>query len=201
MIGLITLDAKWAGARSAGNPHAACEVAGAGDGPTAWLVRHSQRKRGVTDRPGLRGAAPALDPTRSHNIRTVFPNRSSTPRLSPSYSATDCTGAPPCRKPDKAAAHRPERARQLWGMCLAVRPRQALLLPGHLTVPVVSSYPHYTISARCLQGKSPAAGLSTHAGNWPAPSPPFRCSHSARCSARTDAAATRGSQPPAHPPT
>jgi hypothetical protein len=31
-IGLITLDAKCTGARSAGNPHAACEVEGAGNG-------------------------------------------------------------------------------------------------------------------------------------------------------------------------
>jgi hypothetical protein len=38
-------------------------VAGVGDGLTAGLVRHSQRKRGATDRPGLRGTAPALDPT------------------------------------------------------------------------------------------------------------------------------------------
>ena len=36
---------KCAGARSAGNPHAACEVAGAGIQLTARLVRHSQRKR------------------------------------------------------------------------------------------------------------------------------------------------------------
>src|SRR6516164_6528535 len=34
-IGLINLDAKCAGARSAGNPHATCDVAGAGNGATA----------------------------------------------------------------------------------------------------------------------------------------------------------------------
>jgi hypothetical protein len=34
MIGPITFDAKCAGARSAGNPHAACDVAGAGNGVT-----------------------------------------------------------------------------------------------------------------------------------------------------------------------
>ena len=45
-IGLITLEAKCAGARSAGNPHAACDEAGAGNELTDWLVRHSQRKRG-----------------------------------------------------------------------------------------------------------------------------------------------------------
>ncbi|HYR44948.1 MAG TPA: hypothetical protein VER98_18100, partial [Terriglobia bacterium] len=33
-IGPITLDAKCAGARSTGNPHAACDVAGAGNGIT-----------------------------------------------------------------------------------------------------------------------------------------------------------------------
>ena len=46
-IGLITLGEKCAGARSAGNPHAACDVAGAGNELTEWLVRHSQRKRGA----------------------------------------------------------------------------------------------------------------------------------------------------------
>jgi len=34
-IGLLNLDAKCAGARSAGNPHATCDVAGAGNGATA----------------------------------------------------------------------------------------------------------------------------------------------------------------------
>ena len=63
LIGLITLDEKCAGARSAGNPHAACDVAGAGNGLTEWLVRHSQRKRGETDRPVLRSTAPVLDLT------------------------------------------------------------------------------------------------------------------------------------------
>ncbi len=33
-MSLITFDAKCAGARSAGNPHAACDVAGAGNGAT-----------------------------------------------------------------------------------------------------------------------------------------------------------------------
>src|SRR5262249_10646120 len=59
-IGRITLDMKCAGARSAGNPLATCDVAGAGDGFTVGLVRHSQRKRGATDRLDLRnyGASP-----------------------------------------------------------------------------------------------------------------------------------------------
>ena len=46
-IGHITLRGKCAGARSAGKPHAACDVAGAGNGLTVRLVRHSHRKRGV----------------------------------------------------------------------------------------------------------------------------------------------------------
>ena len=59
-IGHITLRGKCAGARSAGKPHAACDVAGAGNGLTVRLVRHSHRKRGETDRPRLRSTAPAL---------------------------------------------------------------------------------------------------------------------------------------------
>ncbi len=46
-VGHITRAVKSAGKRSAGNPHAPFEVAGAGTGLTGWLVRHSQRKRGV----------------------------------------------------------------------------------------------------------------------------------------------------------
>jgi len=58
--GPITLDAKSAGARSAGNPHATCDGAGTGIPFTVRLVRHSQRKQGATDRPDLRnnGASP-----------------------------------------------------------------------------------------------------------------------------------------------
>ena len=44
-IGLITLDVNCAGARSAGNPHATCDVAGAGNSLTVRILRHSQRKR------------------------------------------------------------------------------------------------------------------------------------------------------------
>ena len=60
LIGRITQDMKCAGARSAGNPHATCDVAGAGIPFTVRLVRHSQRKRGATDRLDLRnyGASP-----------------------------------------------------------------------------------------------------------------------------------------------
>ena len=62
-IGHITLGTKQTGAPSAGNPHAGCDVAGAGNGFTVWLLRHSQRKRGATARPDLRNTAPVLDPT------------------------------------------------------------------------------------------------------------------------------------------
>ena len=62
-IGYITLGTKQTGAPSAGNLHAGCDVAGAGDGFTVWLVRHSQRKRGETARLDLRNTAPVLDPT------------------------------------------------------------------------------------------------------------------------------------------
>src|ERR1700689_2820319 len=62
-IGPINLGTKQTGALSAGNPHAGCDVAGAGNGFTVWLLRHSQRKRGAVARPDLRNTAPVLDPT------------------------------------------------------------------------------------------------------------------------------------------
>jgi hypothetical protein len=40
-------------------------VAGAGNGFTVWLLRHSQRKRGATARLDLRNTAPVLDPTKN----------------------------------------------------------------------------------------------------------------------------------------
>ena len=62
-IGLITLDPKLAGERSAGNPHATFDEAGNGTQLTVRLLRHSQRKRRETARPHLRSMAPFLDPT------------------------------------------------------------------------------------------------------------------------------------------
>jgi|SRR5580704_8998658 len=62
-IGPINLGTKQTGAPSAGNRHAGCDVAGAGNGFTVWLLRHSQRKRGAMVRLDLRNTAPVLDPT------------------------------------------------------------------------------------------------------------------------------------------
>ena len=46
-----------------GKPARWFEAAGIGNGLTVRLVRHSQRKRGATDRLNLRSTAPVLDPT------------------------------------------------------------------------------------------------------------------------------------------
>src|ERR1700730_12061651 len=54
-IGPITLGQKQAGKPSAGKPPAGFDAAGVGNRPTVRLVRHSQRKRGATDRLNLRG--------------------------------------------------------------------------------------------------------------------------------------------------
>ena len=54
MIAPITLDAKRAGARSAGNPHAACAVAGAGNGITDDPTRARRGKPRIQTRGDLR---------------------------------------------------------------------------------------------------------------------------------------------------
>src|SRR5580700_7705669 len=78
-IGHITLGTKQTGAPSAGNPHAGCDVAGAGNGFTVWLLRHSQRKRGATARPDLRNTAPVLDPTGQVSSNVSAPPTSTRP--------------------------------------------------------------------------------------------------------------------------
>ena len=67
-IGHISLDAKHTGKPSAGNLHAGFDEAGVGNRLTIRLVRHSQRKRGATNRLNLRSGAPVLDPTRNKKI-------------------------------------------------------------------------------------------------------------------------------------
>ncbi|MGA2171191.1 MAG: recombinase zinc beta ribbon domain-containing protein, partial [Terracidiphilus sp.] len=54
-----------------------CDVAGAGNGFTVWLLRHSQRKRGATARLDLRNTAPVLDPTNVWNRTRVVRNPTS----------------------------------------------------------------------------------------------------------------------------
>jgi hypothetical protein len=63
LIGLITLAAKCAGARSAGNPHATCDAAGAGNGATVSPNRARRGKPRTQPRIHLRATAPVLDPT------------------------------------------------------------------------------------------------------------------------------------------
>ena len=46
-IGHITLGPKQTGAPSVQISRTGCDVAGAGNGFTVWLLRHSQRKRGA----------------------------------------------------------------------------------------------------------------------------------------------------------
>jgi hypothetical protein len=53
-----------AGARSAANPHAACDAAGTGDGITAAATRARRGKPRRRPRSGLRITAPVPDPTR-----------------------------------------------------------------------------------------------------------------------------------------
>ena len=62
-IGFINLGAKCAGKRSAGNPHAAFEEAGAGDGATDGPKRARRGKPRIQPREVLRATAPVLDPT------------------------------------------------------------------------------------------------------------------------------------------
>jgi len=82
-VGHITLGRKRAGKPIAGNRHDGFEVAGAGNQLTVWLVRHSQRKRGATDRLNLRSMAPVLDPTRTSATDCLsFERRSQVLRLS-----------------------------------------------------------------------------------------------------------------------
>lgn len=60
----ITDGVKWAGARSAGNPHATCDRAGAGNGTKDGLRhQHQGESRWPQLLPEPKVTAPALDPT------------------------------------------------------------------------------------------------------------------------------------------
>ena len=71
MMGPITLGAKRAGKRRAGNPHAAFEEAGAGNGATEIPKRARRGKPRIRTRELLRATAPALDPTEARFRRSV----------------------------------------------------------------------------------------------------------------------------------
>jgi hypothetical protein len=66
MMGLINLDTKCAGTRSAGNPHAACDVAGAGNVTTGAGLRAAAKAAESPPDPTVR--APALDPTKASGV-------------------------------------------------------------------------------------------------------------------------------------
>src|ERR1019366_5340604 len=84
-ISHITLGIKQTGAPSAGNLHAGCDVAGAGNGFPVWLLRHSQRKRGATARLDLRNTAPVLDPTGQHPATALAPPLGRKPPKPPNW--------------------------------------------------------------------------------------------------------------------
>jgi len=83
--GHINRDVKSAGARSAGNPPAACDVAGVGDGITELPTRARRWKRRIQPRNFLRIYAPALDPTRysrpTVSTRLPFPRQPKAPAI------------------------------------------------------------------------------------------------------------------------
>jgi hypothetical protein len=117
----ITLDAKRAGARSAGNPLAACEAAGAGNGVTDPPSRARRGKPRIQTRKILRTTAPVLDPTAvlepffasgvSHIGVSSCPisNPAPMPELTrkPRATVLEQCGA---RPPRQGAAHRLSRA-------------------------------------------------------------------------------------------
>ena len=67
MIGLITLGEKCAGKRSAGNPHAAFEAAGTGNGATARPIRARRGKPRIQTRMILTGHRASPRPYRARD--------------------------------------------------------------------------------------------------------------------------------------
>jgi hypothetical protein len=92
LIGPINFGVKCAGARSAGNPHATCDVAGAGNGVTATPKRARRGKPRIQPRRSLRATAPVLDPTSATGSFTRSSKASSSicfcPRRSRTRTAT-----------------------------------------------------------------------------------------------------------------
>lgn len=77
MIGPINLDEKLSGKRSAGNPHAAFEVAGAGNVTKGVGLRTAAKAADKT--PDPKESAPVLDPTtvkalkqHEHHVHSLF---------------------------------------------------------------------------------------------------------------------------------
>ena len=68
MIGRITLDAKQTGERSAGKPHAAFDVEGAGTVTMAAGLR--ARAKALEHPPEPTVGAPVLDPTDERDVET-----------------------------------------------------------------------------------------------------------------------------------
>ena len=77
MIGPITPDTKQAGKRSAGKPHAAFDVAGAGNVTMVAGLRSLAKVMELPPAPNVR--APALDPTDKRGVETGHGTANETP--------------------------------------------------------------------------------------------------------------------------
>jgi hypothetical protein len=109
VIGLITLDEKCAGARSAGNPHAACEAEGTGNGVTDHPTRARRGKPRTQPRAVLRATAPVLDPTgQPHRHRFKRRDRAPLPR------ACDAAVGIPERQPATDAVRQADDSPGAW---------------------------------------------------------------------------------------
>ena len=75
MIGLINLEMKCAGTRSAGNPHAACDVAGAGNGITNIPSRARRGKPRIQTRDDLAGHRASSRPYQAQRQNISCPRR------------------------------------------------------------------------------------------------------------------------------
>jgi hypothetical protein len=72
MIDLIYLVEKCAGARSAGNPHAACDVEGVGNGATELPIRARKEKSWIQTRPFLESYRVNSRPYQAHGQRAGY---------------------------------------------------------------------------------------------------------------------------------